>query len=71
MEMMDTSLLKMSRARNPPVKASGMVNITMKGDLKLWNWATIMRYTRSTPRAIILARSAIASMIILFSPVNS
>ena len=28
---------------NPPVKASGMVNIMMNGDFKLWNWATIIR----------------------------
>ena len=71
MDMMETSLLKMRSARKPPVKASGMVNITMKGDLKLWNWATIIRYTKRTPRAIILTRSSMASMIISFSPLNS
>ena len=27
----------------PPVKASGIVNITMKGERRLWNWATITR----------------------------
>ena len=38
--MRDTTLSSMpeiSRARKPPVKASGTVNRTMKGDSRLWN----------------------------------
>ena len=30
-------------AANPPVKARGTVAMTMKGDSRLWNWATITR----------------------------
>ncbi len=44
--MRDTTLTSMpqsSRARKPPVKASGIVNMTMKGDLRDWNWATMTR----------------------------
>ena len=43
MAMMDSSLPVSSRASRPPVKARGMVNITMKGLIRLWNWATMIR----------------------------
>ena len=32
-----------SMPSRPPVKASGMVNRTMKGESRLWNWATMTR----------------------------
>ena len=42
----DTTLMSnpvIKSARKPPVNASGIVNIIMNGDLRLWNCATIMR----------------------------
>ena len=41
-----------SRPSRPPVKASGTVNSTMKGDSRLWNCATMTRYTKGRARAI-------------------
>ena len=41
-----------SRPIRPPVKASGTVNSTMKGDSRLWNCATMTRYTKGRARAI-------------------
>ena len=32
-----------SSPMKPPVNASGMVNMMMNGDLRLWNCATMMR----------------------------
>ena len=37
------SLPVIHRAKKPPVKASGIVNMIMNGDRRLWNWATMMR----------------------------
>ena len=42
-----------SRARKPPVKASGMVNMTMKGSRRDWNWATMTKYTSTMPSSSI------------------
>ena len=39
----DTSKPKIARASRPPVKASGMANMTMNGDSRDWNCATMMR----------------------------
>ena len=47
--MTDTSMPESSSARKPPVKASGMVNITINGAFRDWNCATMMRYTSTTP----------------------
>ena len=33
---------RIHRASRPPVKARGMVNMTMKGESRDWNWAAIM-----------------------------
>ena len=41
-----------SRPSRPPVKASGTVNSTMKGDSRLWNCATMTRYTKGRASAI-------------------
>ena len=43
MEIMVSCWPVSSRPSRPPVKASGMVNRTMKGESRLWNWATITR----------------------------
>ena len=43
MAMMESSLPVISSASRPPVKASGMVNMTMNGESRLWNCATMMR----------------------------
>ena len=48
--------VKISASR-PPVKASGMVNSTMMGDLKDWNWATMMRKMNSTATMSMVIRS--------------
>ena len=61
----------MSRARKPPVKARGMVNMTMNGDFRDWNWATMIRYTSTTPSSSISSSCPMASMICSFSPLNS
>ena len=44
-------------ASRPPVKASGMVNSTMIGDLKDWNWATMIRKMNSTAMMSMVPRS--------------
>ena len=69
-EMTLISMPHSSSAMNPPVKASGMVNMTIKGDFRLWNWATITRYTSRMPRTSINSSCCTASMIVSFSPVN-
>ena len=43
MAIMEMGLPVSHKARRPPVKARGMVNMTIKGDKRLWNWATIIR----------------------------
>ena len=55
----------------PPVNASGIVNITMNGDFRDWNCATMIKYTSSTPRRSISARSPSELMICSFSPSNA
>ena len=67
----DTSIPEISSARKPPVKASGMVNITINGDFRDWNCATMMRYTSTTPSSSISSTCPIASMICSLSPLNS
>ena len=62
---------EISSAMKPPVKASGMVNITMNGDFRDWNCATMMRYTSTTPSSSISSTCPIASMICSLSPLNS
>ena len=37
------SMPQISRAIKPPVKARGMVNMTINGDFMDWNWATMIR----------------------------
>ena len=69
--MTDTSIPAISRARKPPVKASGMVNMTMNGDFSDWNCATMMKYTSTTPSSSISSSWLMASMICSFSPLNS
>ena len=61
----------MSRAIKPPVNARGMVNMTMNGDFKDWNWATMIRYTSTTPSSSMSISCSMASMICSFSPLNS
>ena len=46
--------------RNPPVNARGTVKRMMKGLKRLWNCATIIRYTSISERAM---TSAICSII--------
>ena len=55
----------------PPVKARGMVKSTMKGESRLWNWATITKYTKSRARAIILLIWTTMSRTELLSPAIS
>ena len=69
--MTETLIPAISSARKPPVKASGIVNMTMNGDFRLWNWATMMKYTSSTPSRSISITCFIAVMICSFSPLNS
>ena len=54
----------------PPVKASGMVNRTMKGDSRLWNWATMTRYTRGRARASHWIIWLMMSLTLLVSPLR-
>ena len=63
-----TSTPVISSMAKPPVKASGMVNITIRGDFSDWNCATITRYTSSMPSASIRSSCCMASIIISFSP---
>ena len=51
-----------SRARKPPVKARGMVNMTISGERRDWNWATITRYTSTMPSSSISSSCRMASM---------
>ena len=72
--IMDTTLISIPvirRARKPPVNASGIVNMTINGDLSDWNWATITRYTSTMPRRIIRTRSFKAFIMDSFAPSNS
>ena len=69
--MTDTSMPVTSSARKPPVKASGMVNMTINGDFSDWNCATMMKYTSTTPSSSISSSCPMASMICSFSPLNS
>ena len=67
----DTTLTSMpasSRARKPPVKARGMVNMTINGERRDWNWATITRYTRTMPSSSISSSCSMASIMASFSP---
>ena len=65
-----SSIPEISRARKPPVKASGMVNMTISGERSDWNCATITRYTSSTPSPSISSSWPMASMMASFSPLN-
>ena len=65
-----SSMPHSSSPRKPPVKASGMVNMTMKGDFKFWNWATITRYTSTTPTSISISISFMASIMASRSPLK-
>ena len=47
----------MNSANNPPVNASGIVNITINGDFNDWNCATIIRYINTIASAIIFTNS--------------
>ena len=67
---MDRSMPVSSRASNPPVKASGIVNMTMMGDLKLWNWATMIRKIKRIAIRTIQTRSCMMPMTVSFSPVR-
>ena len=60
----------MSSARKPPVNASGIVNMTMNGDLRSWNCATITRYTSRIPTASIKTSCLSASTMDSRSPVK-
>ena len=60
----------MSSARKPPVNASGIVNMTMNGDLRSWNCATITRYTSRTPTASMIMSCLSASTMDSRSPVK-
>ena len=67
-EMTLTSTPASSRARKPPVKARGMVNMTISGERSDWNWATITRYTSTMPSSSISSSCRMASMMASFSP---
>ena len=69
--MTETLIPAISSARKPPVKASGIVKMSMKGDYRRWNCATMMNYTSSTPSTSISITCFIAVMICSFSPLNS
>ena len=68
---MDRSMPVSSSASNPPVKARGMVNMTMMGDLKDWNWATMIRKISSMAISTIQTRSCMIFMTVSFSPDRS
>ena len=57
-----------SSASRPPVKASGMVNMTMMGDLKDWNWATMIRKMNTSATAMTSTRSSMIERTVSFSP---
>ena len=42
-ESMESCSFAIMRPSIPPVNASGIVNMTMNGDKRLWNWATMTR----------------------------
>ena len=72
--MRDTTLSSTpltSKMIKPPVKARGMVNMTINGDFRDWNWATITRYTSRMPSTSISSSCCMASMMVSFSPLNS
>ena len=71
METMLISKPATSSASRPPVNASGMVSMTIKGESSDWNCATMMRYTITMPSSSISRRSFMASMMVSFSPENS
>ena len=45
--------------------------MTMNGDFRDWNWATMIRYTSTTPSSSISISWVMAFMICSFSPLNS
>ena len=65
---MDRSMPVISSAIRPPVKASGIVNMTMTGDLNDWNCATMIRKISATAMAIMNTRSPMMLMTVSFSP---
>ena len=69
-EMTLSSVPLSSRARKPPVKARGMVNMTMSGSRRDWNWATMTKYTSTTPSSSISMTCPMASIMASFSPLN-
>ena len=48
-----------------------MVNMTINGDFRDWNWATITRYTSNMPSRSMSRSCCMASMMVSFSPLNS
>ena len=57
-----------SSASKPPVKASGMVNMTMMGDLKDWNWATMIRKMNTSATPMTSSMSSMIERTVSFSP---
>lgn len=45
-----------------------MVNMTISGERRDWNWATITRYTSTMPSSSISSSCRMASMMASFSP---
>ena len=68
MATMDRSMPVISSAISPPVKASGMVNMTMIGDLNDWNCATMIRKISATAMTTMNTRSSMIPMTVSFSP---
>ena len=71
MATMDRSSPVISSAARPPVKASGMVNMTMMGDLNDWNCATIIRKMSATAMMTMNTRSPAMDMTVSFSPASA
>ena len=55
----------------PPVMASGIENITIKGYIKLSNWLAIIIYTRSTATISTVPSCVNDSFMLSRVPVNS
>ena len=57
-----TSISATSNPKNPPVNASGIVNITINGDNNDWNCATIIKYIKAIANTSININCPIASI---------
>ena len=66
-----TSFPAKNNAANPPVNASGIVNMIINGPFNDWNWATMIRYINASANTSIKITCFMDSITVSFSPLYS